>query len=64
MPLSENEKRLDRLAYSVAEVGEVTGLGRTTIYKLMKENALPSIKLGRRRLIKAKDVSMLLEGFA
>lgn len=64
MLTSEDANRLERLAYSVAEVGEVTGLGRTTIYKLINQDALPSLKVGRRRLIKAEDVLKLLGSLA
>lgn len=60
MSVLNNEQALGRLAYSVAEVREVTGLGRTTIYKLINDNSLPSIKVGRRRLVKAEDVRKLL----
>lgn len=60
MAIVANEKSLDRLAYSVTEVTEITGLGRTTIYRLINEQRLQSVKVGRRRLIKADDLSSLL----
>lgn len=61
---SKQTENLARVAYSVAEVGEITGLGRTTIYKLMNEEKLPSVKVGRRRLVSAANVQRFLrDGF-
>lgn len=54
-----NVEQLQRVTYSVAEVTDITGLGRTTLYKLMNEGQLPSIKVGRRRLVKAEHLRQL-----
>ncbi|WP_018466052.1 helix-turn-helix domain-containing protein [Calidithermus timidus] len=40
-----------RLAYSVKEVAELTGLSRNEIYRLLRTGELRSIRLGHRFLI-------------
>lgn len=50
-----------RLAYSIKEVLELTGVARSTLYGLISSGALPARKLGRRTLILAGDVSRLLQ---
>jgi excisionase family DNA binding protein len=36
------------------------GLGRTTVYAMVKDGRLRSVKVGRRRLIPATEVERLL----
>ena len=52
--------RLGRLAYSVTEAATVTGLGRTTLYALMRSGTLPSLKVGKRRLIASADLESMI----
>lgn len=49
-----------RLAYSVDEAARATGLGRTTLFKLIGNGTLPSVKIGKRRVIRAADLVNLL----
>jgi excisionase family DNA binding protein len=49
-----------RLSYSVTEAAELTGLGRTTLYALMKQGALASCKVGKRRIIRRADLEQLI----
>ena len=44
-----------RLAFSIDEIVQLTSLGRTTIYKLIAENHLTLIKVGRRSLVTAES---------
>lgn len=37
--------------YSVSALCELTGVGRTKIFELIKNGSLPSIRVGSRRLI-------------
>lgn len=53
-----------RLSYSVEEVISLTGLGRTTLYRLMAQGELISCKIGRRRLIRASDLNVFLDRIA
>jgi excisionase family DNA binding protein len=47
----------DKLAYSIAEVGRLSGLGRSSIYKAIAEGSLVARKSGRRTVILAADLS-------
>lgn len=40
-----------KLAYTVPEAQEATGLGRTTLYRLIGDGKLRTIKVGTRTLI-------------
>jgi excisionase family DNA binding protein len=42
---------IDKQTYSVAEVAEILGVGKTLIYSEIANGKLPAIRLGRRRLI-------------
>jgi len=39
------------LSYTVEEAAKLTGLGRTRLYKELKEGRIKAVKLGRRTLI-------------
>ena len=45
-----------RIAYSVSEVGDLTGLGKTKLYQMLSDGELGSRKIGRRRVIPASEV--------
>jgi excisionase family DNA binding protein len=47
--------------YSISEVKRISGLGNTTIFALMANGTLTSIKIGRRRFIHADSLDRLLE---
>jgi excisionase family DNA binding protein len=49
------------LALNVAQVVEITGLARETVYGLIRSGELPSKKIGRRRLITKTAVRALVE---
>lgn len=50
------------LAVRVDVACRLTGLGRTTIYELLKAGKLRSVKIGRARLIDRASLRGLLEG--
>ena len=52
----------NRIAYSPTELAEATGSTRQHIQNLIARGELPSIKLGRKRLIAADVVERLLKG--
>lgn len=52
----------ERLAYSPAELADALGVTRQHIQNLIARGEVPSIKLGRRRLIPARVVENLLAG--
>lgn len=49
-------------AFSVAEVAEITGLSRSSVYLAIQAGELPGKKRGRRTLILAGDLEMFLAG--
>jgi excisionase family DNA binding protein len=52
----------DRLAYSVADVIDLTGLSRATIYRQMAAGHLTYLKVGSRTLIKREAIEAFLNG--
>lgn len=56
-----SQQRSERIAFSVSETVEATGLGKTTIYGLIRDGKLRSVKVGNRRLIRASDVYGLVQ---
>lgn len=53
-------ERVDRLAYSVAEAAAEIGISRAKLYQLLDDGTIPSLKLGRRRLIRREALVTLL----
>jgi excisionase family DNA binding protein len=49
-------------AYRVNDFCRLFGVGRTGLYKLLKEGKLPSVRIGGRRLIPADAAEALLNG--
>lgn len=56
----QNRRSLERLAYTVAEASQVSGIGRTTLYALMSSNQLPYRQLNKKRLIPADALRRLV----
>ena len=52
---------MHKLSYSIREAAEVSGIGRTTIYDLIKAAQLRPVKIGTRTLIRHSDLEALLE---
>ncbi len=50
----------ERLAYSPREAAELLSISRDTVYNLMRDGALPSVKLGGSRRIRRADLIALL----
>ena len=48
------------LAVTVNSACELTGLGRTTIYKLIGTGQLDSVSIGRKRLVLSASIDRLL----
>ncbi|MDR3427749.1 helix-turn-helix domain-containing protein [Silvimonas sp.] len=47
---------------SIADASRALSLGRTSIYLLIHEGRLETIKIGRRRLVKVESIRKLLDG--
>jgi excisionase family DNA binding protein len=50
----------DRLAYSVDEAAELTGLSRDLLYDQMRTGKLAYLKIGRRRIITRQHLEAFL----
>jgi excisionase family DNA binding protein len=50
----------ERLAYSVDEVAQITGLSRDLLYDQMRAGLLGYIKVGRRRIITRRHLDAFL----
>jgi len=53
---------MEPVTISITGAAKALGLGRTTIYALIADGRLETIKLGRRHLIKTASIRQLIEG--
>lgn len=53
---------MEPVTISITGAAKALGLGRTTIYALIGEGKLDTIKVGRRHLIKTASIRRLIEG--
>jgi excisionase family DNA binding protein len=51
----------ERLALRINDAVQVSGLSRSTIYKLLAAGTLRAVKVGGRRLILREDLQALLQ---
>ena len=54
------DSQLTRLAYSVDEAAQATGLSRDLLYDEMRAGRLGYLKVGRRRLISREQLETFL----
>jgi excisionase family DNA binding protein len=55
-PGLERRKNVTKPAYSLAEARALAGVGRTTLYKVIRAGELRAIKIGGRTVILADDL--------
>lgn len=53
---------MEIVSTSVNEAAKALGIGRTSIYQLIREGRLEVVKLGRRTLIKADSIRRIVDG--
>ena len=51
----------DRLTYRVDEAAQITGLSRSTLYRVASKKELPLIKVCGRTLISRADLTAMIE---
>ncbi|MDE2410713.1 MAG: helix-turn-helix domain-containing protein [Sphingomonadales bacterium] len=55
---------MEQLTVSVMAAAKALGLGRTSIYALIKQNRIETIKVGRRTLLTTASLRRLLDANA
>lgn len=50
-----------KIAYTIKEAAAACGIGRTTLYGLMKAGELTPVKIGVRTLIRHSDLEALID---
>lgn len=53
-----------KAAYSIAELCQIIGLGKTTVYSEISAGRIKTLKAGRRTLVPATEVAAFLERLA
>ena len=55
---------VERLALSIREAAKTCGLSRATIYQLIEQKKLATLKVGARRLVPVSSIAALFNGGA
>jgi excisionase family DNA binding protein len=55
---------VERRAFSIVEAAQMCGLSRATVYKLIEQNKLETVKIGSRRLVPLSAIDALLRAGA
>jgi excisionase family DNA binding protein len=55
------EQTLEPVTRSIKDTAQLLGLGRSTIYRLIGEGQLETVKIGNRTLVKAASIRALAE---
>jgi excisionase family DNA binding protein len=58
---TDEQTRLEPLTVTVQEARRLTGLGNTTLYRLIGEGKLRTVKVGARTLVIYPSLKLLLE---
>lgn len=53
-----------RRAFSIPEAARMLGISRATVYRMLKEGQIQTIKIGSRRLVPASSIDDVLTGRA
>jgi excisionase family DNA binding protein len=61
-PKPVDELPPERMLYSLKEIQRKLSIGRSTVYQLLSDGQLPSVKIGRRRFVTAAALNAYIEG--
>ena len=62
--MSKETENQARRALSINEAAQVRGLSRATVYRLLKDGKLTTVKIGSRRVVPVGAIDALLDGGA
>jgi excisionase family DNA binding protein len=62
--MSTSHQYQERRALSIQETAQACGLSRATIYRLIGQKKLATLKVGSRRLVRPEAIDVLLNGGA
>jgi excisionase family DNA binding protein len=54
----------ERMLYPLNEIQQKLSISRSTVYQLVGDGQLPSVKIGRRRFVTAAALNAYIEGLA
>jgi excisionase family DNA binding protein len=58
--LTGKDRHMGAMTISIADTIRTTSLSESTIYRLIREGQLDSIKIGKRRLVKIASLQRLI----
>ena len=58
--MNESKKTIEPLAVNTNQASKMLGIGRTTLYHLVKAGKIPCTKLARRTLFSIEDLHTFL----
>jgi excisionase family DNA binding protein len=59
--MPDNTNVPERRALSVVEAAQAVGISRATVYRLVQQRRLATVKIGSRRLVPVSAIDSLLE---
>jgi excisionase family DNA binding protein len=59
---ANKETNMEPLVISINDTAKALGVGRSSIYSLIKDGRLESIKIGRRTLLTTASINRLAQG--
>jgi len=55
---------MDPLLLTPVQAAQALGVGRSTVYELMREQTLPSVRIGSARRVRVADLEAYVAGLA
>ncbi|MEQ9335157.1 helix-turn-helix domain-containing protein [Thalassobaculum sp.] len=62
--LKQQQIAPERVAVSIDDAAAMAGIGRTTLYAALARGGLPSLKIGKRRLVQVEALKAWLDAHA